>query len=93
MDVSCFDRAPAQKNRVIFIRPWWTRWTRPPMVAKGPNSAGAERDVGDLADGGEGQPALDVGLLQGAQRGVEDGDGGEDRQRQAEARAWTSAVP
>lgn len=32
-------RFPAQKKRVIFMIPWWTRWTRPPTVETWPITA------------------------------------------------------
>ena len=32
-------RLPAQRNSVIFMIPWWTRWTTPPIVDVAPTMA------------------------------------------------------
>jgi hypothetical protein len=50
---------------------------------EGPEQTCPQGDVGDLADGGKGQPPLDVGLLQGADGAVDDGQGGKAGQWQA----------
>ena len=49
----------------------------PTSQGDAPAQGRAQEDIGDLAYGGEGQPALEVVLEQGAQGAVDDGNGGQ----------------
>ena len=59
VDAERLGELPAQKNSVIFMTPWCTRWTMPPMLADRAEDGRAERDVGHLAHGGVGEPLLE----------------------------------
>ncbi len=86
---SAKSRQPAARKASPFISAWLSRWKNPPWAPssspKVTADADAQEHVADVAEAGEGQQALDLGLAQRHQVAHQHVEGAERQQDRAPA--------